>query len=299
MDETVDITVTLKCNNDCVFCPRRGYLKAVACGSPREIRRGLERTRRQSAKVVLSGGEVTLMPDLPGLIAFCRRLGFGEIGVITNGRALKERGLAEKLIRSGADDFAVSVYSTRSAVHDSVTRRPGSCRETLSGLANLLRLSRIYPVQIRVNMVLNFWNHRDIPASVRELYRRGVRNFIIAEQVIINRKFPSLSLKEVKAALKKIVRLDLGNTRLVLRGFPFCAVPEGGLSGEGGLVIKKQNPFLLMEKHEADTLAGESSRKTRYLKRFSRLFVKNEKCRDCPWSFCCQGIQKAYGTGEK
>ena len=290
----MDITLTLKCNNNCVFCPRKGYLKAIACASLKEIRRDIEKTRLVSDKIALSGGEVTLMKDLVEIVGFCRKNGFTNVGIITNGRRLKERGFAERLICSGVSEFAVSLYSTDNKIHDSITRKSGSARDTKEGLLNLIGLSRLHPIGIRVNTVLNYWNFRDLPRTLKTLYSYGVRNFIVAEQVIIGRKSKRLSIDQVKSALSKIQSLPMENTRLVLRGFPLCLVSRRGIASAEGFILKKHDPLIILEKQEVDTLVKKSSSKGKYLETFRKLFVKVEKCRGCAVEKRCLGIQEAY-----
>ncbi len=290
----MDITLTLKCNNNCVFCPRGKYLKTIACGSLKDIYRDIKKTRKQGDKIALSGGEVTLLPGLGEMAAFCKSLGFKSVGIITNARLLKDIKLAEKLVLSGVTDFAVSLYSFNNKVHDTVTRRKESARETKKGLVNLLRLAKRYPVSIRVNTVLNTWNLHDIPATLKALYSRGVRNFIVAEQMVIDKGSRHLSAKQIREALATLRELKMKDARLVLRGFPFCLLGCDGVLSAEGIIIRSKDPFILLEKQEVDTLVKSGASKTRYLSDFSRLFTRIASCRSCHLKSKCQGIQKAY-----
>lgn len=290
----MDITLTLKCNNDCIFCPRRGYLKTIACGSLKESLRDIEKTRRISDKIVLSGGEVTISEDLLNIVYFCSSKNFREIGIITNGRKLKDGKFAEKLIQAGVNDFAVSLYSFNNKIHDSITRKPNSARDTKRGLANLLRLSHRYPISIRVNIVLNYWNHKDLPGTLKALFSYGVRNFIIAEQVVINKNSKFLSLEEIKHSLAEIGALVLENTRLCLKSFPFCFLDGVCLTCKEGFILNEKNPFIILERQEVNTLVKEKVKKGKYLADFRKLFTKIARCRHCALEGQCMGIQKAY-----
>ncbi|MBN1899357.1 MAG: radical SAM protein [Spirochaetes bacterium] len=290
----MDITLTLKCNNYCVFCPRKDFLKAIVCRSQKEIYSDIEKIRRKTDNIALSGGEVTLMSNLPEIISFCKEKGFKEIGIITNGRALKNKRLARDLIQYGVRDFAVSVYSFNNRIHDRITGRSGSGSDTKKGLLNLIQLSRQYPVSIRVNIVLNYWNHQDIHRTLEALYACGVRNFIVAEQVIMDKDSKHLSLNEIKKDLEQIRNIPLRDTRLVLRGFPICLLKGKKVLVPEGFVLKESDPLVILEKHEVDTLIKEKSRKSRYLRKFSRLFTRIKPCESCEYAQICMGIQKAY-----
>ena len=290
----MDITLTLQCNNNCIFCPRQDYLKLIACGSLKEIHSDIEKTRFKSEKIVLSGGEVTLRQDLWSILTFCNSRGFKEIGLITNGRRLKELDFAERLIRAGVKDFAVSLYSANEKIHDGITRRKGSARDTKKGILNLLALSRVYPINIRVNLVLNYWNYEDLPDTLNKLVAWGVRNFIVAEQVIIDAKSKHLSLDEIKVFVKNIQELTLEDTRLCLRGFAFCLFGQSGGMSAQGIILKEKNPCIILESQEVDTLVKEGGKKKAYMEAFGKLFFRMNKCNFCVLESRCPGIQKAY-----
>ena len=82
-----DVTVTLRCNNACLFCPRT-TLRHVKLRDAEELVPRLEEIRKHSERVTLSGGEVTILPGFVELVALCRELGFSDIAMITNGRKL-------------------------------------------------------------------------------------------------------------------------------------------------------------------------------------------------------------------
>jgi MoaA/NifB/PqqE/SkfB family radical SAM enzyme len=290
----MDITLTMKCNNNCVFCPRREHLKIIACRSLKDVYADIERTRRKDDKITLAGGEVTLLDDLNAIVRFCKDKGFKSVGVITNGRRLKDAKFAESLVRAGADDFAVSIYSVDNKIHDLITRRPGSARDTKKGLANLIRLSKKYPISVRVNTVLSRWNYRGLPATLETLSSYGVRNFIVAEQIVTPKRSAHLSISQTNGSLKKIMGLSLENTRLVLRGFPFCLIGRGGTACKEGIIIKPSNPLIILEKQNLDTLVKGRGKKSQYLSDLGKLFTKADRCRSCAVDSRCHGIQKAY-----
>ena len=62
-----DITVTLLCNNDCIFCPR-STLEHVSIRRPEELEARLRTIRAVSKRVILSGGEVTVLPEAISLV---------------------------------------------------------------------------------------------------------------------------------------------------------------------------------------------------------------------------------------
>jgi len=291
----MDVTLTLKCNNDCIFCPRHDYLKIIASVSQSSARRDIQLTRRSSSKIALSGGEVTCLKYLIPLLNFCKKEGFRHIDIITNGRKFKDQKFLKEVLGAGVTDVAVSVYSTKPEIHDKITRRPGSCQETQAGLSNLLKASKEYALAIRVNVVLNYWNKDDIYATLDKLLARGVRSFIVSEQIIVNSKDRFLDLDGIKRFLKKVMTVRLEEAYLCLRGFAPCLFPRELVKTKyGDGVIKKRDPVLSFETHGVDTLVKEKEKKTDYLNRFAASFVRLEVCPRCIFRSRCPGLQKVY-----
>lgn len=290
----MDITITLRCNNNCLFCPRKDYLRIISSRSLEQSYKEIHNTRKISDKIVLSGGEVTLLGTLWETIELCKKINFKQIGIITNGRRLKDLNFAERLIHAGVEDFAVSIYSIKERIHDSITRSKGSCKETKQGIINLLKLSSRYDISLRVNLVLNYWNYSDIFRTLSGLYKLGIKNFILAEQIIINAKAKHLSLCKVKSLLMQSREMNLKNTRICLRGFAPCFLKETDSFQNREIILREKDPFVVMERQEIDTFIKDKPEKSRYLEKFRTLYTQIDKCKYCFFQKQCPGIQKAY-----
>jgi hypothetical protein len=86
--------------------------------------------------VQLTGGEALLAPFAADLVRQAKALGVPVVEVYTNGLLLDAPRLAD-LAGAGAA-FAFSLYGRDPAVHDAVTRVPGSQRRTLDALRRAL-----------------------------------------------------------------------------------------------------------------------------------------------------------------
>jgi uncharacterized Fe-S cluster-containing radical SAM superfamily protein len=111
-----ELILTDSCNFRCTYC--RGLRNDISGKMPFEtalstvrqwIKEGLQNVR-------FSGGEPTLYARLNALISECKNAGVKRIAVSTNGSALQEKYL--ELIKSGANDFSVSLDACCSSVAD-------------------------------------------------------------------------------------------------------------------------------------------------------------------------------------
>lgn len=82
-------------------------------------------------KVRLYGGEPLLHPDLPEMVAYCRKLGLVP-GVTTNAVALSSR--IDALYDAGLRDISIGFYGVGDA-YDEYTQRPGRSRKMEESVA--------------------------------------------------------------------------------------------------------------------------------------------------------------------
>lgn len=276
-----DITVTLRCNNDCVFCPRT-TLRHVKVRDEKELLRRLEAIRAHSHRVTLSGGEVTILPDIVDLVRTCRQVGFTDVAIITNGRALSRPSLARDLVRAGLTEICVTVYDLRPRVHDWFTRTPGSLAETLQGLDVVLEIARHEPdLNVRVNTLLSTRNADGLVEMIRRLTARGVTGFLVADVVLgehFDEPLPHALVRRTARAVASSPEVDA--SRVVFRGFPLC--------------ILRDIEGLRSEPMDIDTTLVDERSLDAYFAEFFDNFTHVQACRRCSLSDRCPGIQKLY-----
>lgn len=133
----MDLAITYRCNNNCAHCynarPRNGEELSTA-----EWKKILDRLWDLSIPhIVFTGGEPTLRPDLPELIAHAEQL--GQItGINTNGRMLKQPAYVQKLVEAGLDHVQITLESHNPAIHDHMVAAPGAWEDTIKGIQNAL-----------------------------------------------------------------------------------------------------------------------------------------------------------------
>lgn len=279
-----DATITLECNNRCRFCPRT-TLRHIQVPSE-ELEARLVEIRGESSRVLLSGGEVTLLPDLPELIARCRTMGFEQVGVVTNGRRLADPSLARAVVEAGLTEACFTVYDLRGEVHDGLTSVEGSLAETLQGLDNLLALAREprhSGLLVRINTLLCVDNADVMQPLLRELAGRGVRRFLVGDMLLSERYAEALPLDRV-AEVARVLGSDpeLAGVTIQLRGFPLCVVGDV--------------PGIEVEPHDIDTAILDAQDQDDYFAEFYDNFAHADPCGRCVARGGCPGLQKRYLT---
>lgn len=131
--DTLFLELTLQCTERCVHC-------YAAAGPERRERlsreTSLELLEDAAAlgfrRVQFTGGDALLVPYLEELLETGQRLGFEMREVFTNGQLLDEARLSS-LAEHGAS-FAFSLYAAEPAIHDAITRVPGSHARTCDAI---------------------------------------------------------------------------------------------------------------------------------------------------------------------
>ncbi|HVM98080.1 MAG TPA: radical SAM protein, partial [Candidatus Acidoferrales bacterium] len=142
------MNITYKCANRCVFCATGDRISAALSWDKID---GILRQHRDEGTehLDIDGGEPTLHPQLIDAINLARDLGYRSINVTSNGRMLRDRALAERLLGSGMTHLLISVHGATAAVHDEATGAPGSFEQTISGVDNVMALR---PTELPVGM---------------------------------------------------------------------------------------------------------------------------------------------------
>ncbi len=132
---SVHFDLTYRCNERCVHCyldhDDHGELTTAECLGVLE-----ELARSGALFLTFSGGEIFLRSDLYEILAAARRLHF-DISLKSNALLVTPER-AERLREFGVRRVQISVYSDVPAVHDAITKVPGSLERTLAAIPILL-----------------------------------------------------------------------------------------------------------------------------------------------------------------
>ena len=131
----VHIDLTYRCNERCVHC----YLDHHDYGemTTHEVKNVLDQLAEAGALfLTFSGGEIFLRQDLFELIDYARGLNF-DVSLKTNALLIDERR-AQKLRKLDIRKIQISIYSADPAIHDAITKVPGSLERSLRAIQFLL-----------------------------------------------------------------------------------------------------------------------------------------------------------------
>jgi radical SAM protein with 4Fe4S-binding SPASM domain len=132
---SVHFDLTYRCNERCVHCyldhDDHGELTTAECLKVLD-----DLARSGTLFLTFSGGEIFLRPDLYEILAAARRLHFdislkSNALLVTPERAARLREFAVRRVQ-------ISVYSDVPAIHDAITKVPGSLERTLAAIPILL-----------------------------------------------------------------------------------------------------------------------------------------------------------------
>jgi len=166
------LELTASCNLECSHCYTESgpSLPIIGALGTEDWRRLLDDAAALGCRrVQFIGGEPTLHPGLPELIAHARARAFDEVCVYTNGTrftaALKQAFIEHRVA------LAFSVYGASAEVHDAVTRRKGSFART----CDALRWAVAAGLSVRAGVITMARNRNEIEATKSLLAEIGVR----------------------------------------------------------------------------------------------------------------------------
>ncbi|MCC6216980.1 MAG: radical SAM protein [Polyangiaceae bacterium] len=282
------------CNNRCVFCVS-GQETALGRARPLPVEPLLERVRearaRGNSKLTLLGGEPTLQPGFPQVLAEAVRLGFEEIVVFTNGVKTGRASLVDELIELGAGrvTWRLSFQGGTEEAHERTTRRPGSFGRLLRTLEHLHARGQ----RVTANLCVVSSNCESVAELPALLLPFGV------SQIHLDMMRPldagARTEEELAAMLPRYSRLVTPFTRLAAQ------VPAGFDLNLGNLpycIAPALAPLIHHDGEATDTIAidGDAalSRPWNKYEVKRRDKVKPEGCRECVFEARCSGVFETY-----
>ena len=277
------VEVNSLCNNNCVYC----YLsdkKSDGLDSFSHLSSRLEYFRKSGTRYLdISGGEPTLWSHLTRLMRHARDIGFENITLVTNGRRLAYSKYLEKLITSGLERVVISFDGPDKETAESITRTPGSFKETIMAMKNIKKAG----IELGVTIVVVKQNYKKLPEMFDMVFSLKA-DFLNVQFMLpdfeYGRSIPSDIVPrydDVLPYIKKAVD-NHSKQKINIHFVPFCCLP--GLD---------------------DRISPESIKDHRHVVNFSGLeynlgehlrngCIKPASCKSCKHNERCIGFFTSY-----
>jgi MoaA/NifB/PqqE/SkfB family radical SAM enzyme len=175
----------------------------------------------------ISGGEPTAYKHLDEVCRYASERWRARVLVLSHGRHLKQRRLAERLAHAGIERFLIPIFSHDDERHDYLTQVPGSLQETLAGLDNLTELG----VPFSIKFIPMLTNYRDALDTFELCHSRypGAKFVISGYQMMgeaySNRDLTSPRHSEVAVEIEKVLELaEQCQADVNLAFVPMCSI---------------------------------------------------------------------------
>lgn len=268
-----------RCTNRCFFCCD-GFKKFSGTGPQDFIKQSADDNQR----IFLCGREPTGLDELFDKLGFLRRR-YRTVSIATNGIRLADAQFTRRLAAAGVDELFFSLHGHEAAIHDRVTREPGSFEAAVAGIrqAAALRSQGTAQWRIAVNSVLSRGSLPHLEALLLRSQRLGAQAVCLssllplghgerafAEEIISYRRLLSAAADACRHVEESQGGLPLA---VFLLHVPFCAVPRDG--------APSFTLWLSPTPGEFGAMVGAESR---------------ARCRGCRFDAFCEGVFDAYAA---
>ncbi|MBP7795752.1 MAG: radical SAM protein [Elusimicrobiales bacterium] len=278
-----EIITNYSCNYNCLFCSQE---KNNFSPSFDEITKEIYFAKKHGFKRIgFSGGESTLVKDLPKIISFSKKAGFNFIRLQTNGFLLSDKEYVNQLVSLGLSYVKFTFLTTNPMINDKLTGVKKSFKKSLLGLRNIIDKK----IGVGVNILINSYNYADIEDIVVYFMDFGVSDFVIIYPIYVEmmrENYLKLGVSLPDASKYIIKTLKTAKAYGVLDGFKVLNVPYCLL----GDYAERSSDF-----YKFDTVVSEpGGRKWDIDENVKKNKVKGKICSGCIWFHKCYGVDKNY-----
>jgi MoaA/NifB/PqqE/SkfB family radical SAM enzyme len=277
------MNITYKCANRCVFCAT-GDRVSAALGWEK-IDEILRQHRAEGTdQLDIDGGEPTTHPRLADAIGLARELGYRSINLTSNGRLLRDRALAERIVNSGITHLLISLHGATAEVHDAATDLPGSFVETVAGIDNVMALRPAH-VDTGMNVTIVRANVDHLMDLTALAVAKGFAKINFQFTTPFGRAWEDVvpPLEEAAQAVMRVIDRYKDAIAIHVINAQFCVFPgyerwvAGDLQKMGRTMVFAADPRYPEQVNLYEWLGAKRE--------------KQEVCSTCPWTTVCEGFQ--------
>ncbi|MBU4216560.1 radical SAM protein [Candidatus Parcubacteria bacterium] len=169
------VRVTKVCNNNCLFCHDTGNQDGTSIAYEEIVKELKSGFLGGAKRVIISGGEPTLHPDVVKIISQAKKIGYTHVQMISNGRMFAYDDFAEKLKKAGLDEVTVSLHSHNKQILEEIIGVKGVYEQTMKGLLNVIAHNLI----VSIDIVVTKLNYKTLSQTLNFFIKLGVYEFDI------------------------------------------------------------------------------------------------------------------------
>jgi MoaA/NifB/PqqE/SkfB family radical SAM enzyme len=277
------MNITYKCANRCVFCATGDRISAALDWEKIE---GILRQHREEGtdQLDIDGGEPTTHPRLVDAISLARELGYRSINVTSNGRLLRDRTFAQRLVESGITHLLISLHGATAGVHEAATDTPGSFAQTVEGIDNVMALRPAH-LEIGMNVTIVRDNVEHLKPLTALAIAKGFSKINFQFTTPFGRAYEDVvpPLEEAGRAVMDVIDEYADRIEIHVINAQFCALPGyeqyvvGDLQKLGRTMVFAADPRFPAQVNLYQWLGARRE--------------KREVCQECPWTTACEGFQ--------
>jgi MoaA/NifB/PqqE/SkfB family radical SAM enzyme len=290
------INLTVRCNQDCIFCCDGDVKESGHHLTLDETKGKIDGLARQGAQsITFIGGEPLIRKDIVEIVEYTRRKGMRS-GITSNATPLTET-LLGRLVDAGLTSFEVSMHGAHDETICSITRKSFSARKQRRALGWLKKCSD--RLSVSINFVVFSLNHHELPEFVDQVATR----WPFVEELFINFVDPigypgqDHSLVPRYSDVKDNLVCALDKARNQGLSFTVDTVP-GCVLGTYFLYLRATREKLQGVRYAKDTLRITNPTPDPDQSQYYRV----NSCFACPVSGLCPGVNFRYlaihGPGE-
>ena len=222
--------------------------------------------------------------DIIELVEYAKNLKFKVIQIQSNGRMFVYKDFCKKIIKAGANEFALALHGHIPQLHDYLTSVKGSFEQTVQGIKNLKSLGQ----RVIMNTVITKSNYRHLPEIAKLLINLRVDQYQLAfVHPLGNAKKNFDSIVPLMSLVQPYVKLALelgikAGIKVMTEAIPYCLM-KGYEKYIAENIMPKMKIF-------EENLVIEDFEKSRR-KEGKR---KGPQCKKCRYFFQCEGPWKEY-----
>ncbi len=229
--ESIRVSITQRCNLQCIYCHNEGQKKASIEMKTEEIDRILYIARKLGIKEVkFTGGEPLIRNDVLEIVRIGRKH-MKDVSMTTNGTLLAP--LAKKLKEAGLNRINISLDSVNGERYKKITGKD-MVERVKEGIKKAVEAG-LYPVKVNIVAFPDEWN--DILQTIKYVIDAGAMPQII-EAINIGRNKKSYAIDEIE---KKIASMALDMRQRNMHHRKIYRICHDGMEGDVEIVRPMHN----------------------------------------------------------